>query len=41
MADTEGRKTIHAYVRDLHVGEVDPQVFSISGYKVMEVPGMQ
>lgn len=29
-----------AYVKDLQVGEVDPGVFSLSGYTVMEVPGI-
>lgn len=40
MASPDGKKTMHAFVKDLHVGDVDPGVFSITGYKVMEMPGM-
>lgn len=40
-ADKDGKKTMQAFVKDLQVGEVDPSVFSIADYKVMEVPGIQ
>jgi hypothetical protein len=41
MTDENGKRTMQVFVKDLHVGAVDPGLFSISGYKVMEVPGMQ
>lgn len=40
-ADKDGKQTMHVLVKDLEVGQVDPSVFSIDGYKVMEVPGIQ
>lgn len=40
MVDKNGKDRIVVYVKDLQIGEVDPSVFSISDYKVMEIPGM-
>ncbi|MBS1547262.1 MAG: DUF4412 domain-containing protein [Bacteroidetes bacterium] len=40
-ADKDGKMTMQAFVKDLQVGNVDPSVFSITDYKVMEVPGIQ
>ncbi|MBP8824398.1 MAG: DUF4412 domain-containing protein [Flavobacteriales bacterium] len=41
MSDKEGRKTMECFVKDLWTGDVDPSVFSMAGFKVMEVPGIQ
>lgn len=41
MTDKDGNKTMACFVKDLRIGEVDPSVFSIAGFKVMEVPGIQ
>lgn len=38
--DKKGKEKMVVYVKDLQIGEVDPSVFSIAGYKVMEIPGM-
>ena len=40
-ADKDGKKTTQVFVKDLKIGDVDPSVFSISDYKVMEIPGIQ
>ena len=40
MVDKNGKDRMVVYVKDLQIGEVDPSVFSISDYKVMEIPGM-
>ncbi len=41
MADKSGNKTMQVFVKDLQVGAVDPGIFSITDYKVMEIPGIQ
>lgn len=38
--DKNGKDRMVVYVKDLQIGTVDPSVFSISDYKVMEIPGM-
>lgn len=38
--DKNGKDKTVVYVKDLQVGKVDPGVFSISDYKVMEIPGV-
>lgn len=38
--DKSGKDRVVVYVKDLQVGEVDPHVFSVSDYRVMEIPGM-
>ena len=38
--DKNGKDRMVVYVKDLQIGAVDPSVFSISDYKVMEIPGM-
>ena len=38
--DKNGKDKMVVYMKDLQIGTVDPGVFSISDYKVMEIPGM-
>lgn len=40
MVDKNGKDKMVVYMKDLQIGTVDPGVFSISDYKVMEIPGM-
>lgn len=40
MADKDGKQVMQVVVKDLQIGAVDPAIFSISDYKVMEVPGV-
>jgi len=40
IVDKNGKDKLVVYVKDLQIGSVDPSVFSISGYKMMEIPGM-
>lgn len=40
MADKDGHTTMVMHITDLKVGSVDPSVFSMDGYQVMEIPGM-
>lgn len=37
---TDGKEKTVTYLKDLHVGPVDENVFSLDGYKVMELPSM-
>ncbi len=38
--EKNGKDSVVVHVKDLHIGAVDPSVFSIADYKVMEIPGM-
>lgn len=37
---TDGKEKLVNYVKDLQVGPVDENIFSLDDYKVMEIPGM-
>lgn len=41
VTDKDGKKVSEVFVKDLQSGEVDPSVFSITDYKIMEIPGIQ
>ncbi len=41
VTDKDGKKVTEVFVKDLKVGDVDPNIFSIADYKVMEIPGIQ
>ena len=36
----DGKEKTVTYVKDLHLGPVDENIFSLEGYKLMEIPGM-
>jgi hypothetical protein len=40
MTDKDGHTNMVMHIRDFKVGSVDPSVFSMDGYQVMEIPGM-
>lgn len=40
VADKDGHTTMVIHITDLMVGSVDPSVFSMDGYQVMEIPSM-
>ena len=36
----DGKEKSTMYTKDLQLGPVDEHIFSLDGYKMMEIPGM-